>query len=213
MKLSQVQIRNIDIIKQEAENYFASDFSGHDFQHTLRVYENALILNKAEGGNTYIIALAALLHDFDDKKLSPETVGTKENAINALRKITDDSELVAQVIDIISCVSFSEGKIPVSLEGKIVQDADRLDAIGAVGIVRCFSYGASKRRPAYCDRDFTSDMKQGCESGVAHFYEKLLKIYDKMLTVSGKKLAEERTAYMLDFLSQLKKEINGEQLP
>lgn len=145
MDLTIKQYENIEFLKKEIAAIFSGDYSGHDFQHTIRVTENARKLYASEGGDLYIIIISALLHDVDDKKISAVTYENKDNARKLLKMIDSDDDTVSSVMEIISSVSFSDGKIPLSIEGKIVQDADRLDAIGAIGIARCFAYGGSKK--------------------------------------------------------------------
>ncbi len=209
MSLTEKENSNIKFLTDEAYRYFSDDYSGHDFNHTERVLENAIKLQAAEGGNLYIIELAALLHDFDDIKISYATSENKANAERLLRYIGEEDELIKAVKDIIDSVSFSKGKSAVSLEAKIVQDADRLDAIGAIGIARCFAYGASRARPIYYDKNFISDKIDGCDSGIAHFYAKLLKIEEKMQTETGRRLASERTEFIRIYLKELYDELNN----
>lgn len=147
MSLTLKQNNNILQLKIEISAIFSSDFSGHDFQHTIRVLKNAEYIQKQEGGDLYTIILASLLHDVDDKKISPETYENKDNARRFLKMIDAENEVINDVLEIISSVSFSDGKKPLTIEGKIVQDADRLDAIGAIGVARCFAYGGSKTTP------------------------------------------------------------------
>ncbi len=208
MSLTLKQNNNILQLKIEISAIFSSDFSGHDFQHTIRVLKNAEYIQKQEGGDLYTIILASLLHDVDDKKISPETYENKDNARRFLKMIDAENEVINDVLEIISSVSFSDGKKPLTIEGKIVQDADRLDAIGAIGVARCFAYGGSKKRPIYYDNDFSSDKKENCDSGVAHFYSKLFKLESIMNTGTAKILSRERTEFMSGFLLQLSKEIN-----
>lgn len=208
MSLTEKQKKDIEVLKLTVKNTFSGDFSGHDYMHTIRVLENAIILQSYEGGNLYLIELAALLHDVDDKKLFRETSENKINAVNALISVNADEQLISTVTDIISSVSFSVGKTATTLEAKIVQDADRLDAIGAVGIARCFAYGGCNKRPLYYDKDFMFDRSDECDSGISHFYHKLLKIEERMQTDAGRKLAAGRTEYMKKFLREFKAELN-----
>lgn len=209
MDLTIKQYENIKFLKKEIAAIFSGDYSGHDFQHTIRVTENAKMLHASEGGDLYIIIISALLHDVDDKKISAVTYKNKDNVRKLLKMIDSDDDTVNSVTEIISSVSFSDGKIPLSIEGKIVQDADRLDAIGAIGIARCFAYGGREKRPIYYDRDFRTDMDITCNSGVAHFYSKLLRLESLMNTETAKNLAGDRTEFMLNFLRQLSNEINS----
>ena len=168
-----------------AREFFSGDASGHDFYHTERVYKTALRLAEQEGADREIVALAALLHDVDDRKISPGTSETKKNAADFLISHGVCEEKTARILEIIGDVSFSGGRVPRSLEGKCVQDADRLDAIGAVGIARACAYGGSRGR-AICDPENISDSSAG------HFYDKLLKLRDLMNTASARDSAGAR---------------------
>ena len=176
-----------------AEEYirrlFAENADGHGADHTLRVYRTALRIAEAEpGADLLVVSLGALLHDADDHKL----FHTEHNA-NARRFL--DSQGVARetadrICEAVNAVSFSQnrGKRPETLEGRIIQDADRLDAIGAVGIARTFAYGGKHGRTP--------------EESIAHFHEKLLLLKDLMNTEKAKELAEARHAYMEGFLRE-----------
>ena len=190
----------IEFVKQ----IFAGDGSGHDFDHTMRVYRMALKIAEQEGAAVETVALAALLHDVDDRKISPETCEKKERAVNFLRQHGANDDLIAQVVEAISEVSFSEGNgRPSTLEGMCVQDADRLDAIGAIGIARAFAFGGSRNRrmhdPEGLDRSST----------IQHFYDKLLKLKDRMNTATGKELAAQRDAWLRAFLDEFYAESDG----
>lgn len=185
-----------------AREFFRGDASGHDFYHTERVYKTALRLAENENADLEIVALAALLHDVDDRKLSPETAQAKKNAALFLESHGVDDKKAAQILDIIGDISFSGGKVPRSIEGKCVQDADRLDAIGAVGIARTFAYGGSRKRPLY-------DPENVSESTIGHFYDKLLLLKDMLNTESARIIAQERDSFMREFLGEFFDEWNG----
>lgn len=188
-------------IIEAAINYitdlFQDNSGGHDVSHTMRVYRNALAIAAREKKcDMEIVSLAALLHDADDHKLF-QTV----NNSNARRFLTDqsvDPEKTERIINAINSVSFSQnrGKHPETPEGKIVQDADRLDAIGAVGIARTFAYGGEHGR--------------SLDSSIGHFHEKLLLLKDEMNTDTARKLAEERHAFMLTFLEKYQEETDDD---
>ncbi len=194
------EIKIIKNIENDIRELFADEFSGHGILHTLRVVKNAKMLNSDGEGDDFIITLSALLHDADDRKLFPETAGNNGNARKILEKNGVSEEITEKIIEIINSVSFTSGKIPETLEGKIVQDADRLDAIGAVGIARCFSYGGNHNRPIYEETDFSGGGDGN--SSIAHFYSKLLKLESLMNTENGREEASKRTDFLKKYLSR-----------
>ena len=196
----------IEKAKEYARQIFAGDGSGHDFDHTLRVYHMAVRIAKEEGADIQMVALAALLHDVDDHKLSPETCEHKDRAVAFLREQGVDEQKIHSIVEIISEISFSAGNgRPSTLEGMCVQDADRLDAIGAIGIGRAFAFGGSRGRrmhdPEGVDKTAT----------VEHFYDKLFKLKDLMTTATGQSLAQQRDEFMHSFLDQFYAECVGER--
>ena len=187
-----------------AREIFSGDASGHDFDHTMRVYCMATRLAKEEGADMEIVQLAALLHDVDDHKLSPETCENHLRAVTFLRENGVDEEKIRIITDIISQISFSANRgAPSTLEGKCVQDADRLDAMGAIGIARTFAYGGSRGRrmhdPQGMDKNAT----------VQHFYDKLLLLKESMNTLTAQRLAEDRDRFMRSYLEQFYAEWEG----
>lgn len=187
-----------------ARNVFAGDASGHDFDHTLRVYHMATHLAIEEGADLQIVQLAALLHDVDDRKLSPETYEGKLRAVNFLKENGLENEKIQEIIDIISRISFSaQLPPPESIEGKCVRDADRLDAIGAIGIARTFAYGGSRGRRMHDPEGVDKN------SSIQHFYDKLLRLKDTIQTPAGRRMAEERDRFMRQFLEQFYGEWDG----
>lgn len=196
----------IDAIKKEAEKFFKDEFSGHDTLHTMRVLKNALMLQKRHGGDIFIISAAALLHDFDDKKISPQTHKGLDNAKAVLNKYCIPEDEVSHILRIIQSVSFSDGKIPDSPEGQLVQDADRLDALGAVGIARCFAWGGSHGRPIYTEMDANKSFAANGNSGIAHFYQKLLRLEALMNTAGAKEEAKKRTEFLKEYLRRFSEE-------
>ena len=192
---------------------------GHDWFHTERVYNNAKLISKNEPVDAFVVALAALLHDIADSKFhnGDETVGAKI-ARAFLFQLQVDSTVIEHVASIIENVSFKGGNEAQkfhSLELDVVQDADRLDAIGAIGIARCFNYGGFKNRSLY-NPDIKPNLNMSKEEYKAskaptinHFYEKLLLLKDRMNTKTGYKIALERHRYMEAFLKQFYKEWNG----
>lgn len=198
-------------------NIFENEGTGHDWWHVHRVRKYALKIAENEGGDLFLIEMAALLHDLDDWKLKN---ATSENKTSKWLNHLDLEEAIAgQVLEIISQVSFKGAGVktkPVSIEAAIVQDADRLDAIGAIGIARTFAYGGSKGRLIYnpniqpaLHRDFET-YKNNTAPTINHFYEKLLLLKDRMNTATGMKLAETRHRFMNEFLEQFYKEWKNE---
>ena len=189
---------------------------GHDWFHTERVYKTALLIAKTENVDVFIVSLGALLHDIADSKFhdGDETIGPK-TAREFLFKINVDSAVIEHVVKIIENISFKGGNEKQkfnSPELKVVQDADRLDAIGAIGIARCFNYGGFKNRPLY-NPDIKPNLSMTKEAYKAsnaptinHFYEKLLLLKDRMHTKTAKAIALERHNFMLKFLDQFYKE-------
>ena len=185
---------------------------GHDWFHTERVYKNALLIAQKENCDLEIVKLAALLHDIADSKFhnGDETIGPKM-ASEFLQNNGIDSETIAHVVAIIENISFKGGNIKKefdSIELQIVQDADRLDALGAIGIARTFNYGGFKNRPLYDPNiapklNMTKEEYKKSEAPTLnHFYEKLLLLKDKMNTRTGKRIAEKRHLFMEKFLAQ-----------
>ena len=201
-------------ILQEAEafitDYYRNECSGHDVHHSLRVARTARALAEKEGADPFAATLAALLHDVDDRKLSPKTWQSKSIARGFMERQGIGPELQALVVDIISTMSFSGtgASVPASPEGRCVQDADRLDAIGAIGIGRAFAYGGSHNRAMYDPADkpqryADADAYYSTNSTtINHFYEKLLKLEHLMNTDTARQIARQRTAFMEDFLRQ-----------
>ena len=196
---------------------FQNDFSGHDFFHSMRVYRTAMKIAEAEHADMEIVALAALLHDVDDRKLSPATAEKKENAARFMRSQAVPEAEIRQVCQIIDEVSFkgTDSVRPSTPEGKCVQDADRLDALGAIGIARTFAYGGSHNRAIY-DPELPprTAMNQAQyysskSTSLNHFYEKLFLLEDMMNTETGKAIARKRTQCMQEFVDEFLSEWDG----
>ena len=206
--------------KRFIKSIFSGDSSGHDYYHTIRVYKLATKIAKQENADVKTVQLAALLHDVDDIKLSPDTYATKKNAVDFMTINKIDGKRIEAACKIIDEVSFAgtDSVVPDTIEGKCVQDADRLDAIGAIGIARTFAYGGSKGRRIH-DPDIKpmtnmnkADYNQNHNStSINHFYEKLLLLKDMMNTETAKKMAEHRQAVMEDFLEEFMAEWEGEK--
>lgn len=194
---------------------------GHDWFHMERVYKNAILIAQEEDCDLTVVKLGALLHDIADSKFhdGDETIGPKTARV-FLEKEKVDEAIIQQVINIIENISFKGGNFEKQFHSKelaIVQDADRLDAIGAIGIARTFNYGGFKNRALYNpdiapNLKMTKDEYKNSEAPTLnHFYEKLLLLKDKMNTETGKKIALERHKYMENFLSQFYAEWEGEK--
>ncbi|WP_417362461.1 HD domain-containing protein [Galbibacter sp.] len=218
--MDNVQIieKTISFVKQtlkEAEG-------GHDWFHIQRVFNNAMLIAKDETkASPLVVGLGALLHDIADSKFhqGDETIGPKI-AQNFLESLAVQPSVIKQVVAIINNISFKGGNFKQtyqSLELHIVQDADRLDAIGAIGIARCFNYGGFKNRKLY-DPEVSPNLQMSKEQyknsqspTINHFYEKLLQLKDRMNTETGKRIAEKRHAFMELYLEQFYAEIEGER--
>lgn len=194
---------------------------GHDWFHIQRVFNNTLLLSREEKVDVLVVSLAALLHDIADPKFhgGDETVGPSM-ALKFLKSLDVNHEVITHVVRIIENMSYKNSlehkkNAFTSKELQVVQDADRLDAIGAIGIARAFNYGGFKNRELY-DPDIPPKLDMDKETykkakgpTINHFYEKLLLLKDKMNTTTGKKIAQKRHQYLLDFLEQFYGEWNG----
>lgn len=194
--------------------------TGHDWYHIDRVRKNALYLQSQEGGDKEVIELAALLHDISDYKFNGgnEQLGG-DVSHNAVISAGGSSETAEKVRIIVNSVSYKGANVEdttTSLEAKIVQDADRLDAIGAIGIARTFAYGGHVGNPIYDPElphklhNTFDEYKNAKSTTINHFYEKLLLLSDKMHTDTARLIAENRTEYMKNFLTQFYREWNND---
>lgn len=191
--------------------------AGHDWFHIERVWKNTLKISAVESCDQFVVEMAALLHDIADSKFhnGDEELGP-QRALGFLDNFSIETEIKNHIVNIIRNISFKGGHKHSefnSIELRIVQDADRLDAIGAIGIARAFNYGGFKNRALY-DPEIKPDLKLTKEAyknssapTINHFYEKLLLLKDLMNTESGKKLAVERHRFMEEFLEQFYKEL------
>ena len=208
-------------IRDHVRNHLEGEGSGHDWWHIVRVRNTAVHLGKLEGADLLTVELTALLHDIADWKFhdGDETIGPK-----IAREIMEEHGVEATVVDhvctIIANMSYHstlEGKVVKSIEGKVVQDADRLDAIGAIGIARTFAYGGHKGHPMHNpdlkprEEMRKEDYLNEKNTTINHFYEKLLLLKDKMNTQAAKDVAQQRHAYMEQYLEQFYAEWNGER--
>lgn len=199
-------------IIQDAEKYvekiFKEDFSGHDFFHTMRVFRTATYIAEKENADIFIVQLAALLHDVDDRKLSPHTTANKDRAVLFMKSKKISDALCKTIVSIIAEISYigKDSNKPSSIEGMCVQDADRLDALGAIGIARAFAYGGSRNRQIYnpsikpCLNMKKEEYQNHVSTTINHFYEKLFYLKDLMNTHTAKKIAEKRELYMKNFI-------------
>lgn len=217
MNQEKIITATIAFVKEELKNAEG----GHDWFHIERVFKNVILISKEENVDVFVVSLAALLHDIADPKFhnGDETIGPKV-ANDFLKKQNVEPTIIKHVVDIINNISFKNSFENTkanfnSKELEVVQDADRLDAIGAIGIARCFNYGGFKNRALY-DPEIIPNLnmtkeeyKNSSAPTINHFYEKLLLLKDKMNTTSGKKIAAERHLFMETFLKQFYEEWNG----
>ena len=208
--------KTILFVKQNLENAEG----GHDWFHIQRVYKNSLLIAQNEVCDTKVVQLGALLHDIADSKFhdGDETIGPKK-ARQFLESENVNQEMIDHVVNIIENISFKGGNFEKkfsSIELDIIQDADRLDAIGAIGIARTFNYGGFKNRPLYNPaiapntKMTKEEYKKNEAPTINHFYEKLLLLKDKMNTEKGKQIAQQRHRYMEGFLAQFYAEWEGD---
>lgn len=207
----------IDDAQEFVRKVFENEYSGHDYFHTLRVYNMAVRIASQENADMPVVQLAALLHDVDDIKLSPETHENKDRAAVFLKEHNLPREIIKTVCDIIDEVSFrgKDSVVPKTVEGKCVQDADRLDALGAIGIARAFAYGGNHNRVMH-DPDIEPNMNMDADeyhnhvsTTINHFYEKLFRLSELMNTDAAKRIAEQRENYMRTYISEFLSEWEG----
>ncbi|MBW3113234.1 MULTISPECIES: HD domain-containing protein [Bacillaceae] len=211
--------KELDLIIEYLKHEYLGEATGHDWYHLDRVRKQALRIAREEQVScTYIIELASLLHDVPDEKFVEEMEG-KKKLDHILSRLSLTESEKSQLKSIIYSISYKGGHEAelTSIEAKIVRDADRLDALGAIGIARTFAYGGRKGRSIYNpDVEERTNMsieeyRNGDSSSIHHFYEKLLKLKDLMCTETGKALAEERHDFLLRFLEQFNREWTGQE--
>jgi len=213
-----------EVIKQVedfAKHKLHNKCTGHDWWHRDRVRKCALSIANQEGADPEVVEIAALLHDIGDWKFCEGYELGAEEAQHLLKSLAVDQNIIDTVCDITKQVAYKgAGTVEpaLSLEAKVVQDADRLDALGAMGIARTFAYGGLKEHPIY-DPEIKpgyhssfAAYQNGGKTSINHFYEKLLLLKEKMNTPTGKKMAEERHSFLEGFLKQFYSEWNGEEL-
>lgn len=207
----------IEATERYIKTEFESEGSGHDWWHIYRVWKMALHLSEKEGGNRFVIEIAALLHDLDDWKIrSEDQVSRSAKWLESLEIPKEVSQKILQIIDEVSFKGAGVKTPASSLEAKIVQDADRLDAIGAIGIARTFAYGGNKGRLLYDpsvspeNHDSFEAYKKTTAPTINHFYEKLLLLKDRMNTQTAIQIAHDRHRFMETFLDRFFQEWEGE---
>ena len=204
-------------IINSVKEYFKNEYSGHDFFHTLRVYKTAKTIAILENADIEIVSLAALLHDVDDFKISKATYKNKDNARRILKNSNIAFEKIELILTIIDEISYkgTDSKKPSTIEGQIVQDADRLDAIGAIGIARAFTYGGNHNRIMHDPNILPKlimneeEYRNHVSTTINHFYEKLFNLKDLMNTKTGKSIALSRHNYMKEYISTFLDEWDG----
>ncbi len=212
--MTEKEFQIIQSVANYIEAKFKGEHTGHDWWHIYRVWQLAKEIAKQENANVFIVELGALLHDVADHKLANEEEGLQEvNEI--LNSYLLSKEKIQHILEIVKNTSFRGANIvdnAETLEAKIVQDADRLDAIGAIGIARTFAYGGDKKREIY-NPEISPELHSSFDSykkstapTINHFYEKLLLLKDRMHTETARKIAEERHTFMENFLEQFYKE-------
>ncbi|CAC97119.1 HD domain-containing protein [Listeria innocua] len=189
--------------KNWMHSHFENETTGHDWSHIKRVWKLSKEIQSKEGGDLFTIELAALFHDYSDIKLTTDEQEATKTLINWMETKEIPSELIKKIIRIIQSVSFKKGKNTfkaLTIEEKIVQDADRLDAIGAIGIARTFTYGGAHNREI-------ANQNNPKNTTLQHFYDKLLLIKDQLNTETAKTIAKEKQKIMQDFIQALEKEL------
>jgi uncharacterized protein len=206
-------MKTLEMLKEEVKSKISND-SAHDFNHIMRVYKNARKICKTENANQKLVLAAVLLHDIvsypkSDKRSKNSSVESAAASEKILKKYGFKDHEIKIISNAIEDHSFSRKKIPKTIEGKILQDADRLDAIGAIGIARVFAVGGLEKRPFYSNKDpFCNNRSPDDQKWTLdHFYKKLLLLESKMNTKTGKIEAKKRTKILRNFLSELKKEL------
>ena len=210
--------KTIVLTEQFVKDFLEGNCSGHDWWHIERVRKMTKKIAVEEGANLFICEMAALLHDVADEKLNV----TEDIGINRVKEwlnyVSLDEDCIERIMGIIENMSYKGGGVPLmkTLEGKIVQDADRLDAIGAIGIARTFAYSGAKGQLIYDpsihvrENMTKEEYRKNKTTAINHFYEKLLKLEGLMNTQSGKRLAKKRQTIMVDFLENFFEEWNGQ---
>ena len=207
-------MKHLTVLKKQVKKMMAKNDPAHDFEHILRVYSNAEKICKKEKVDKKLVLTAALLHDIisfpkSDKRSKTSSSKSAIKAKKILQKLSYSKDEINIIADAIESHSFSKNKIPNTIEGKILQDADRLDALGAIGIARTFAVAGAENRSFYNSNDpfCVSRKPDDQEWTVDHFFKKLLLLESKMNTKSGKIEAKRRTKVIKKFLNDFKKEL------
>ncbi|HOY39023.1 MAG: HD domain-containing protein [Bacteroidales bacterium] len=217
--MNAIQREAVGRLREHLAPLFASENSGHDFMHLLRVEKMAMHLAFPNGADPFICSLAALLHEHDDNKLTHIT-GGKDEAVRLLMITVENENIRNHVLEIISSLSYKGASVETpmkTIEGMCVQDADRLDAMGAVGIARTFCFCGARNQPIHdpgispVNHKDEDDYHKAKGTGINHFYEKLLIIKDRMNTEEAKRIANIRHNFMEEYLDRFLKECEGIQ--
>ena len=211
---------NLRLLEEFVRSRMGAEGTGHDWHHAARVRKTALSLARREGDcDLEVVEASALLHDVCDRKLHPEPAQGMREIAARLEVAGASAAQASHVMEIIAGISYKGAGVQTpmgTLEGKVVQDADRLDALGAIGIARCFAYGGSKGRSLYDPDDGprlhanAEAYFQGQGSSLNHFHEKLLLLKDRMQTESGRRAAEGRHRFMEEYLERFLAEWDGQ---
>ncbi|WP_188453905.1 HD domain-containing protein [Virgibacillus oceani] len=191
--------KQLKSIREYVKNIFQDDATGHDYFHMKRVAKVAKLIAEKENADSFVTEAAGLLHDVGDHKLFNNPSAVLDEMYLFLKSIHVQDDDIEKIKIAMKDVSFSKGNVPVTLEGKIVQDADRIDAIGAIGIARTFAFGGAKGQLIYHDAHNES-------TSIQHFHDKLLKLKELIHTTTAKKMANERHAFMEAFLKEFHRE-------
>jgi uncharacterized protein len=213
---------DLGAIEQFVRDKLRGEATGHDFHHCFRVRRTAELIARSERGcDPVVVGCASLLHDIPDPKICSDVEQATRDIVRVMQENGIDSRRIDHVVLIIGTLSFKGANVETpmaTLEGKVVQDADRLDAMGAIGIARCFAYGGSRRRPIYDPREpvvmhsSEEEYRAAPGSSVGHFHEKLLLLRNRMQTETGKAIARARHDYMVGFLAQFMDEWEGKDI-
>ena len=207
-KIKHSDSKLVELVRRMVANRMAGQQAGHGIDHVMRVYRTACEIQSEVGGDRQVVELASLLHDIGDAKFNHGIERSAEFSIQILGELGASADLIRRVAEIVDNISFRKGVNPehLSLEGKIVQDADRIDALGAIGIVRTIEFGATRGQPFYIP---ATDESSAQPTGVGHFYDKLFKLHDQLNTESARRIAKQREEFMRIFLEQYFREIDG----